>query len=121
MKMDTKKTARYYDIMNGPGKEVLFDACKYAHAEGARVPVNFSVAASYTAATHNRAYMPMELTDVVIYGINHEDDSGESFNLHGQCYAVLDTSVPGTYTPCHFHSFYNSKTRRGEICFYDFE
>ncbi|MBR2587276.1 hypothetical protein IKE71_02790 [Candidatus Saccharibacteria bacterium] len=112
-------TNRYYDIMNGPSRDTLFDACKYAHTKDARIPINFSVAASYTAtrSCHNRAYVPMEMFSVNIFGIEHEDGSGDSFNLHGNCYVTLDT--PKTYTLCRFYSYYNTKTRKGCICFYD--
>ena len=53
--MDTKSTEkRLYDIVAGPSKAMLFDACKYAYAKTAKLPVDFTIAIRYTLPTkHN--------------------------------------------------------------------
>ena len=37
--MDTEKR---FDIVAGPGKDVLIDAFKYAYTEGAKIPLSFT-------------------------------------------------------------------------------
>ena len=43
--MNTNQKEKYYDIVNGPNKDALFDACKYACVKGANIPISFDVAA----------------------------------------------------------------------------
>lgn len=118
--MNTSITERFYEIMNGPSRDTLFDACKYAYAESARVSIDFVVAAGYTMPKGHpgRAYIPMKLTDIVISGIEHENGSGESFNLHGYCRADLQISGT-TYSSYYFRGYYNTKNRTGTISFYE--
>ena len=33
----------YYNIIAGPGKDLLFDTCKYAYTKDAKIPVDFAV------------------------------------------------------------------------------
>ena len=119
--MNTKEKPNRYEIVAGPNKDVLFDACKYAYNEHAHVVVVFVVAIGYTMARANPgcACIQMQLSDVKICGIEHEDGSGESFNLHGYCKANLD-SFRGTNAvrrPYRFEAYYNTKTRKGSITF----
>ena len=118
--MNTSITERCYEIMNGPSRDTLFDACKYAYAENANVAIDFVVATGYTMPKGHpgRAYIPMRLTDIVVAGIEHEDGSGESFNLHGYCRADLRISGSTTYSNYYFRSYYNVKSRTGTINFY---
>ena len=119
--MNTNLTERYYEIVNGPSRDTLFDACKYAYAENAKVTIDFVAAAGYTMPKGHpgRAYIPMKLTDIVIAGIEHEDGSGESFNLHGYCHANLLISAGSTTCSNYrFRSYYNAKHRTGTINFY---
>ena len=111
-----------FDILKGPNKDILFDACKYAYNKLADITVKFTVAAGYTAPPEDprRAYIPMSVTDIVICGIEHEDGSGESFNLHGYCNANLDPSSRSgnmIYKPYRFVAYYNVKRRKGHITF----
>ena len=122
--MNTKKTEsreRYYDIVAGPNKDALFDACKYAYNENAKLTVNFTVAIGYTMPVSDPgcAYVAMAIADIVIVGIEHEDGSGESFNLHGYCKADLNSFGRNnvTYKPYRFKAYYNSKNRKGCITF----
>lgn len=122
--MDTKKTEpkeKYYDIMAGPNKDMLFDVCKYACSKTAKLTVDFAVAVGYTMPKGDPgcAYIPMAISDVKIYMIEHEDGSGESFNLRGFCKADLNSlwSDNVTYKPYRFKAYYNSKNRKGCITF----
>ena len=122
--MNTKKTKaeeKYYDIVAGPNKDALFDACKYAFNKNAKISVEFDVALCYTAPKSHPgcAYVPMAITDIKICGIEHEDGSGESFNLHGSCKADLDYfgGANMTYKSYRFKSWYNSRSREGHIVF----
>ena len=120
--MNTKKTEakeKHYDIVAGPSKDALFDACKYACSKTAKLTVDFSVAIGYTMPKNDprRGHIAMAITDIKIYGIEHEDGSGESFNLHGYCKADLN-SLGGnnvTYKSYRFKAYYNSKSRNGRI------
>lgn len=118
--MDTNKTAsKTFNIENGPSKDTLFDACKYAYSEHSNIKVNFSIAAGYTMPLDhpNCAYLPMELPYFIIQGIQHEDGSGESFNLQGFCKAKLYNSLEENvgFKPYRFEAYYNSKNRKGTI------
>ena len=113
---------RYFDVVNGPNKDALFDACKYACGKGGKVDVNFDVAIAYTMPKNDPgcAYVPMAITDFRIIGIEHEDGSGVSFNLHGYCKADLYSFFGkdgATYKPYRFKMYYNSKSREGSIAF----
>lgn len=122
IRMNTKKTEtkeKYYDIVSGPNKDMLFDACKYAYSKTAKLTVEFAVAIGYTMPNNHPgcAYIAMSITDIKIVSIEHEDGSGESFNLRGYCKADLN-SLGGsnvTYKSYRFKAYYNSKNRKGCI------
>lgn len=121
--MNTKRneTERTFDIVTGPNKDTLFDVCKYACSKTAKLTVDFAVAIGYTMPKHHPgcAYVPMYISDIKVVGIEHEDGSGESFNLHGYCKADLN-SLGGnnvTYKSYRFKAYYNSKNRKGCITF----
>ena len=118
--MNTKKPD-HYDIIDGPNKDVLFDACKYAYSKNVDINVDLKVAAGYTApiGSHQSAYIPMSIIDIKISGIEHEDGSGESFNLKGYCSANLSSSgeAGAIYKQYNFIAYYNTKRRKGWISF----
>ena len=121
--MNTKRIEikeRHYEIVNGPNKDALFDACKYACSKTAKLTVEFAVAIGYTMPKNDPgcASIAMSITDIRIYGIEHEDGSGESFNLRGCCKADLN-SLGGNvaYKSYRFKAYYNSKNRKGHIVF----
>lgn len=118
--MNTKRTERIFDIVNGPSISLLFDACKYAYDRVITIPVNFTVVLAYIAPKDNpsRAYIAMPISDIVIAGIEHEDGSGSSFNLYGYCKANLDTiDMKMARTPYKFEAYYNVRSRKGTIIF----
>ncbi len=109
-----------YEIVNGPNKDTIFDACKYAYSLKTRIPLEFEVALGYTAppSDSGAAYIPAKIKDLRISGIQHEDGSGESLNLLGYCQADLtphrQTAVWSWYR---FKAYYNTKRRTGHIVF----
>lgn len=124
--MNTKRIEikeRHYEIVNGPNKDTLFDACKYAYSKTTKFAIDFEVAASYTMPRNHPgcAYVPMDMSDVTIHGIEHEDGSGESFNIHGICKVALHRSRLSNDAKlcCKFKAYYNAKTRTGTITFFE--
>ena len=113
---------RYYDIVNGPNKDTLFDACKYAYVKGAQIPINFDIAAGYTMpkSDPSSAYIPLSTRDFKIVSIENEDGSGESFNLEGYCTAGFKRRPTGLniYNTYKFSAYYNTKRRTGTIRFH---
>lgn len=107
---------RTCDIIGGPGKDLLFDACKYAYSDTVKIEIEFMIVGGYTMPTNDPgcAIVPLKAKDFRIIEIGHEDGSGESFNLRGYCYAIL-TSSNKDYIPCKFSSYYNAKKRKGFI------
>lgn len=116
--MNTKKE---YEIMNGPSKDALFDACKYACSKNARIALEFSIAAGYTTPPENPncAYVPLKAGDYIITMIQHEDGSGESFNLSGFCKADTDVFGKGTLESYEFSMYFNTKSRKGHITLFN--
>ena len=121
--MNTKE--KRYDIVNGPSKAVIFDACKYAYSVNFKVSMKLGVAFGYTQPKDHPgcAYFPMSITDVKIVGIQHEDGSGFSFNLEGYCKADLISPQRKKSTPNYqsyrFKAYYDAKNRTGWIQFFD--
>lgn len=102
-----------FDIIAGPGKDLLFDACKYAFTKDAKIPVDFAI------VRHSDQDL-LFATDFIINGIEFEDGSGYKFNLKGSCKAVLhpkDSSDEDSERYL-FRSYYDCKKRSGIILFY---
>ena len=119
--MDKERSSRYYSITAGPCRDLLFDAMKYLFDKAAKLPVKFTVVYTYkkdVGATEDKMY-ELLVENVRITSIQHEDGSGESFNLQGSCDVDLD---PFTKKPCpephRFKAYYNSRTRKGSIVFF---
>lgn len=121
--MNTKNETRY-DIVNGPNRDALFDNCKYAMDKGINIPVEFDVAFGYTKPKDDPGcvYIKMAVSNVRIVAIEHEDGSGNSFNLRGLCSANLKPIGPNgpvAKRAYKFEAYYNAKTRKGTIKFID--
>lgn len=120
--MNTNQEDRclYFNIENGPSIEALFNACRYAYDPNGTVHVGFKVAVAYTCTKNNvSGYIAMQLKDIRITSIEHEDGSGYRFNLCGYCKADLNTlnAEKAVFKSYRFEAFYNAKTRRGNIYF----
>ena len=100
---------RQYWIFNGPSRDTLFDACKYAYDKNAVIPIFFGVAEGYTAPLNDP-------TITKICGISHEDGSGVSFNIRGYC-MVKFSNGRNEMKACSFKAYYNARTREGHISF----
>ena len=121
--MNTKKIKikeRHYEIVNGPNKDMLFDACKYAYSKTTKLAIDFGVAAGYTMPRSHPgcAYVLIDMSDVAIHGIEHENESGESFDIHGMCKAALH-GLSDDAKFYKFKAYYNAKTRTGTITFFE--
>lgn len=115
--LTNEKVTRSFEISGGPCKDTLFDACKYAGSKDCNVAVDFKVIYGHTGGGSLVIYLPV--SDIVVLGIEHEDGSGESFNIHGLLTANLDidkvfnSGVPTTRY--RFKAYFSSKTRKGHI------
>lgn len=78
------KTERF-DIKNGPGKDKIVNAFKYAFDRNVNFDVRFVVAKAYTAPKSDPrcAYEALPIRGLTVTSISHEDGSGHSFNLGG--------------------------------------
>lgn len=116
----SKSLAPQHAIVNGPNRDRLIDAFKYAYDDD-KVSVNFAVSISYNAVEEDgkRVCFPTHLAQIermIINTIQHEDGSGESFNLSGRCTACLER-YGGAKHYYKFEAYYNAKTRTGTIKF----
>lgn len=119
MNTTSKSATNCYSIINGPSKSVLFDSCLYAYSTDANVHVNFSISQSCSSHSNDavKLYLPMQITDIVITGIQHEDGSGESFNLEGYCKVDIDYHIRNDgvcrYRYRRFTAYYDTRSRKG--------
>ena len=117
--MNTKKE---FEIVNGPSKDLLCDAFKYAYNKAARITIEFSIAAGYTMPPEHpsSAYVPAKIGGFIISSLEHEDGSGESFNIRGYCKAdIAKLFGEGTFKAYKYEAYYNTKTRKGTIALLD--
>lgn len=116
-KSSTEK--RIFNISNGPGRDILFDAFKYAYNNKVEIPASFAIEGNEISS----------ITKLRIQSIEHEDGSGESFNLFGTCHVNFDADVDhsdvelktgsfGSYASCSFQAYYSVRNRKGTISFY---
>ena len=117
--MDTNSNKRMFDIVGGPSKSALFDACRYAFDRAVKFPVDFKVAFGYTMPIGHEgaAVIYMVIEEMKIASIEHEDGSGEKFNISGFCKADLDHIHGKEMEPYKFEAFYNTRTRNGKMSF----
>ena len=118
--MNTHNTnGKFYEIVNGPSKDTLFDSCKYSCSKTSKVEVKFSIAAGYTVHKDSpmAAFIPMETKNWLIAGIENEDDTGEKLQLRGYCEADIGVFGIGNgeMRIYKFNAHYNTKTRKGVI------
>lgn len=111
------EVSKNYDIVGGPGRDRLFDSCKYAWDVYNKIVLHFQVVEFYTPSlvSDSPNYKPLEITNTRIFNIEHKDTSGLNFNLKGRCLARLPgDSVPLQYK---FTASYNTSNRTGVISF----
>ena len=114
--MDTSKS-KVFDILDGPDTLLLVNAFRYAFVPSL-YPVEFKIAVGYTTRDDvaGFAYFPMDADSFQILGIEHEDGSGHSFNLHGTCKASLILTGRDKKSR-RFKAYYNTVSRKGTISF----
>lgn len=116
--MNTNQATMTLDIVGGPSRSTLFDACMYAYDPDTTIAVKFDIPRGYTAPKGHLgcAYIPLKVENLKITSILHEDGSGYSFILNGYC--DTDLSIGGKNLTSHkFEAYYNAKTRKGWIRF----
>ena len=110
---------RTFNISNGPGRDTLFDAFKYAYNNRVEIPASFDIEEEEISS----------ITKLRIQSIEHEDSSGEKFSLFGSCHVNFDVDVDhsdvelkagsiGSYASCSFQAYYSVRNRKGTISFY---
>ena len=113
----SSQTVRF-NIGGGPSRDRIFDAGKYVY-DRVRIDLDFKVILGYSTPKDDPccAALGVPVKDFRINKIVHEDGSGESFMLYGQCKADLDPCMPiiKKYKEYGFSAWYNSKHRTGWI------
>ncbi|MBP5647874.1 hypothetical protein J6X04_01115 [Candidatus Saccharibacteria bacterium] len=110
--MGIKINATTFNIIGGPNRDNLFDAMKYAYE--IKIPIKFDIVAGYTAPVGNpdRHALLLDVKNIQIHTIQHEDGSGYSFNIYG----YIDVKEPnGYYSPYNFYIYYSARSRKGSI------
>lgn len=95
-------TERDYAIVNGPSKHVLIDCFKYSYDPVGEINLDFKIEIC-------KGLTYLVLNNFHIITIQHEDGSGESFNLSGWC-----EEHGRDYE---FKAYYNTRRREGVISF----
>ncbi len=119
--MDTNNK-NMWKIVNGPNRDRLFDAVKYAYDEDVKVPLNFQVVYGTTmSVTHpGCANIYLRLKDVKVISIQHECGSGYSFNIEGYLKTRLDNPCEILETEMNdykFTAYYDADVREGFMSF----
>ena len=98
-----------YNIVNGPNKDQIFEACKHTYD---KVPIDLVI--SFGIVPPENAYYVAKTENTRFSKIEYEDGSGEKLNLAGYC----EIQLPGDrITSREFEAFYNAKTHEGQISF----
>ena len=98
-----------HSIISGPESGLLWDAAKYAFKKNIPDLVFFEIKNPFPEL------IPDETVKiwVKILGIEHEDGSGKSFNIHGY---VSKACPIGRYASRRFFAYYNAGSpRHGEL------
>ena len=115
-----------FSIVSGPNADRLIDAFKNAHKKKAASPITFRVIGKTEPHPNNPVTM-IDIIDVTISSISHEDDSGHKFILVGHCKAPLGKKHQLPNNSCvgpinsaelvqvQFKASYDSKTKEGNI------
>ena len=88
------------DLKDGPSRDRLFDAFKYAQDDDARISVDF-----FTKDGERIAIVPQML--------EHEDGSGQSFNGHG--FITMNEIAGHKVADKHIFFYFNTRGRHGYI------
>ena len=123
--MNTKN--RTYQILDGPSREALLDAFKYAFDNRIKIPIFFTIPVDDIPEDQleNGGFMfrGVMARNYVITAIEHSDD-GNYYHLRGYCES--DDSIPlmekmtsdtWDFEKVRFEADFSPQTRQGEIQF----
>lgn len=122
--MDAKK-AISFTIEDGPSRDLIIDAFKYTY-DDSRISVGFKFSIGHAggikqAETKRDEWHVAKIGKFRITRLSHEDGSGYSFNMSGNCNAIIfginDGESKPSPKPYGFTAWYNAKTRKGHIRF----
>jgi len=120
--MNTSNSETYcFDIITGPSKSVLFDWCQYAYDMSSKDIVNLTISQEYSNHSNDVTKLCSSpyVTDIMVTRIQHEDDSGESFYLEGNCQTDIDYLLwkeDNHHFRYHrFSAYYNTRNRTGKF------
>ena len=95
-------------ITDGPNRDRLFDALKYAHDRSSKIDLGFAIAMDEDRLVKTSGFRVLSL--------EHEDGSGHSFNLKGDGYcSPLRVDEKAILLYCHWRAYYNARRREGTI------
>lgn len=109
MSIDIKSIT--YKISNGPNRDVIIDAFKYAYET--KIPLKFTITKFHPELLDHPEYVVYELEtkNIRITSIEHESGTGYHLNLAG----FIDAKTDNDWHPFRFEAFYNANTRKGHI------
>ncbi|MBR3228791.1 hypothetical protein IKF67_00975 [Candidatus Saccharibacteria bacterium] len=109
-----------YNIVDGPDRDALFDACKYAYDYCSFISVEFKVAIGLPPRLGG-SYEAMKIKDIRISRVGHENGSDVGLNLEGTCKADLNPHSPVApeWRNYKFKAYYNAKRKTGFISFFE--
>jgi len=100
----TFKRNTKYRIIDGPSRDMLFDAVKYAYDRGINILIEFEIE-EWDEQEQEWGYKG-RFVPTVINSIEHECGSGSSFNIEGH-----------SMNEGHFEAYYSSRSRQGHVVF----
>ncbi len=103
--MSIKVISVDHPILNGPSSGFLWDAAKYSFDKNVPDLAFFEI-----KNTFPQVYPEETLKiKVRILGMEHEDGSGKSFNIHGY---ITNSCIVRNYAGHRFHAYYNAGSPR---------
>lgn len=113
--MNTQKEEQY-NILNGPSKDLIFDALKYAYDKKIIVPIWFKVVKDFSPL--GTTIGQIHLSGIRLKSIEYGDGAADKINICGYCKANLESpDKNGPHSPYGFKALYNTRTRSGYISF----
>ena len=104
---------RRFDIIDGPNRDMIFEAMKYVFDDGVVIPIKFDIVSWYSMppTTDGCTKALLNTKRIKIEEIKHIDETGHMLKLAGCLEAKLSTE----FLPYQFESLYNTATRKGSI------
>lgn len=106
--MSTEKTQ--FKIVSGPNKEMLIKAFQSTYSENP-IEIGFSIKEGDSIF----AYVPMQVRNIRIEGIDYIGNSGKKIEFYGKCISNVNNQHYESYE---FSAEYNFSNRKGSITFF---